>query len=189
MILLHSQNIVFVYFNSFQLEDLKSQNQHLEYEFKEITARFNREKKELEKLQQHAVTIAPISDEDGNPLPLREKLNDLPETITEIEESMEDKHEKINSIHDNPEVMRRYEQQKRELEEVNERLQDMKDSKQQKRENLQAMKDPWEASLTKLVGKASVLFSGYMRELGCAGEIIFFLSPFKIVHLLLSPAS
>ncbi len=85
---------------------------------------------------------------------------------------MDNTKERINSIHDNPEVMRRYEQQKHELEEIKEALQDMIDSKQQKRDKLKEIRRPWETSLVNLVDKASILFSGYMKELGCAGKLL-----------------
>merc|ERR1712039_1025239 len=115
--------------------------------------------------------IAPISDENGDDLPLKDQLNDLPENLHEIEEGMDDTKERINSIHDNPDVMRRYEEQKIELNDIKEQLQDMESSKDAKRQTLKDTRQPWEASLDNIVTKVNVLFSQYMKELDCAGEV------------------
>lgn len=115
--------------------------------------------------------IAPIADEHGNELPLKEQLNDLPESITEIDVAIEDTTDRINGIHDNPDAMRRYEAQKRELEEVKEKLGNMKESKEAQKQTLENKRGPWESALDNITTKVDVLFSKYMEELGCAGEV------------------
>ena len=159
---------------------MKIQTEDLEHQFKMISAAFQKEKQKLGHLKQRAIEIAPISDQNGNDLPLKEKLNTLPDNLTELEESMEDTKEQIEGIHDNPDVMRRYEEQKRELHEIKDHLENLNESKGRKRKDLEDKKNPWEAALKNIVEKVNVLFEGYMKELGCAGKIL-------IVNRLFSP--
>ena len=151
---------------------MERQSKHIEEEYNRLSHQFNYQKQELARLKKIAMEVAPIEDEDGNELPLKEELSNLPETITEIEVALEDTRERINLIHDNPDAMRRYEEQKKELEEIKERLKDMKDSKEIKRQTLQDKRVPWEGALDNITEKVNVLFSEYMKELGCAGKFL-----------------
>lgn len=153
-----------------QKAEAENSSRALEQSFREVSDTFNREKAALCELNERAMAIAPLKDQDGNDLPLKAELDELPDDATELEGAMDDTKERINSIHENPDVMKRYEKQKEELLEVKEQLRDMKDSKQKKRQILQSKREPWEAALDVIVGRVSGLFGHYMKELGCAGK-------------------
>ncbi len=142
----------------------------MEAEYSRVSDIYTRARHELQQIKEDAIRIAPITDENGNDLPLKEKLNELPENLTELEEAMDDTRDKISSIVDNPEVMRRYEQQKRQLDEMKEQLENLNENKAEKKNALKQKRRPWENALENIVDKVNTLFSGYMKELGCAGR-------------------
>mmetsp|Transcript_11875 Transcript_11875/g.14741 ORF Transcript_11875/g.14741 Transcript_11875/m.14741 type:complete len:1161 (+) Transcript_11875:53-3535(+) len=154
-----------------RIEDMQKQTRHLEIEYSRVSDQFNKVKYNLGKLKEEAIRIAPIEDENGNDLPLKEKLSELPDSAVEIEEAIDDADEKISSIHENPHAMKKYEEQKKELETLRGHLDNLNQSKEMKRNDLQAKRAPWEAALVKIVEDVSKLFSQYMKELGCAGEV------------------
>jgi chromosome segregation ATPase len=170
--LIWNSSILFHPYSDKKIE-IEMQSKQIEDQYKAVSAAFNREKQALGALKDEAIRIAPIQDEEGNDLPLKDQLNDLPDNMTELEESMDDALEKINQIHDNPEVMRIYEEQKRQLQEIKDQLANMSESKELKRQALKDKREPWEASLKNIVEKVNVLFSVYMKELGCAGKKSF----------------
>eukprot|EP00551_Chaetoceros_affinis_P006129 CAMPEP_0203670242 /NCGR_PEP_ID=MMETSP0090-20130426/6384_1 /ASSEMBLY_ACC=CAM_ASM_001088 /TAXON_ID=426623 /ORGANISM="Chaetoceros affinis, Strain CCMP159" /LENGTH=1165 /DNA_ID=CAMNT_0050535065 /DNA_START=104 /DNA_END=3601 /DNA_ORIENTATION=+ len=151
--------------------EAEMQFRQIEGEYARISEDYNRKRHELQQIKEEAQRIAPITDENGNDLPLKEELSKLPENLTELEEAMDDTREKINSIVDNPEVMRRYEQQKRQLEDMKDQLENLNENKAEKKNALKQKRRPWENALQNIVEKVSNLFSGYMEELGCAGEV------------------
>lgn len=115
---------------------------------------------------------APIEDEDGNPLPLKEKLEALTvSTLAETEAAMEEAHAKVDGIDANPDVIRQYEERKKEIEEVRGQLSELTDSKESKLADLRRKRAPWEQALDNAVNKVNAKFSGYMQDLDCAGEV------------------
>lgn len=146
----------------------------LEKDLQRVSAQFNQEKQELRALKEEVMRVAPVTDENGDELPLKAELEKLPDNLNEIEDAMDDVSERISNIHENPDVMRRYEQQKRELFEITGQLENMQGSKEAKRLTLQNKRTPWENALENIVQKISVLFGQYMMELGCAGMFPFF---------------
>ena len=145
----------------------------MERQFERVSHDFNRERNAVARLKEEATRLAPITDENGEDLPLKQQLNDLPDNMTELDEAIDDTQDKISSIHDNPEVMRRYERQKQELEAVQEELENLNESKERRRKDLKEKRAPWENALENIVKKVNVLFSEYMKELGCAGKVVF----------------
>eukprot|EP00978_Attheya_sp_CCMP212_P027624 scaffold92980_cov42-Attheya_sp.AAC.2 len=102
---------------------------------------------------------------------MRAKLEELPETLPEVEAALDEATLKVNSTTDNPEVLVQYEQRKREIVETREELEGLSFAKEAKRVNLEKMKDPWESALKNTVTKVNTLFEKYMTELGFAGEV------------------
>lgn len=128
-------------------------------------------KNRAKELMDKAKEIAPLKDSDGNDTPLKAELEKLPSDLLDIDAALEDASNKVNSVHDNPEVIRRYEEQRVEIDRMKLQLENMNYSKDLKRNEIKSLQDPWEASLNSAMSEVNELFSHYMRELGCAGEV------------------
>lgn len=112
-------------------------------------------------------------DDDNEPLPLKEKLEQLPvETIEEAQAALEEADAKANSIDENPDVMIQYEKLKQDIVETKDELENLGDAKEAQLQEIQRLKEPWEAALDNSLSKVTTLFGQYMQELGCAGEIV-----------------
>jgi len=118
-----------------------------------------------------AKEIAPLKDMDGNDTPLKAELDELTSDLLELEANLDEAIAKVNAVHDNPEVLRRYEEQRMDIERIKLQLENMNYSKDLKRNEIRALRDPWEVSLTTAMHEVNDLFSNYMKELGCAGEV------------------
>ena len=154
------------------LAERESETSHLETSLKSISLKFKEAKHEMKQLKHYADQIAPIKDAEGNELPLRAKLAELPEHISEIEALIEDANTKIQSIHDNPEALRRYEEQKLEIEKIKNELDGLQDAEDARRDQLKNLREPWENALINMVEKVNIKFSAYMTELKYAGKFL-----------------
>ena len=153
------------------LNDMKLETHNLEQSFKEITQQFREAKEKMRRMNDHASRIAPIKDSEGNYLPLKEKLDELPSDLSDLDEKLDEIEEKIKSIVDNPQVLRFYEETKKELEAAKLELENLEESKESRRKELKELRQSWEVPLEKIVTQVNGLFEGYMKELGCAGEV------------------
>jgi chromosome segregation ATPase len=125
----------------------------------------------LEALKAEAEEKAPIVDDHKNPLPLKEQLEELPSELVELDAAIEDA-EKIMKTYDaNPEVMRQFERLKNEIEMIQAQLEEISNSKNAELETINKERRDWETRLENHVSKINVLFSMYMEEVGCTGEV------------------
>ena len=142
--------------------------------FDEAKRQFSDKKKQYKSIQAKAANEAPLVDEDGNELPLKEKLTtDYAhiDTVEHAQAALEEAETKLNDIHSDPNVVRLYEEKKKELEETKENLDDLTFRKDNKMTELKRMQEPWEESLKKIIDKIDKRFGRYMSELGCQGEV------------------
>jgi chromosome segregation ATPase len=137
-----------------------------------MTKLFDNSRRLLEDLKAKADEAAPLHAEDGSELPLKKQLDDLPvETREETEAALEEAEAKVNSIIADPNVVRHYEERQKEIEKVQADLDDLTSAKEGKKTELEQKREPWEAALTNSVSKVDLLFTRYMAELGCTGEV------------------
>lgn len=154
------------------LREARKGHQEAQNELAKITQDFAAKKSAMKQAKEVAETEAPLEDADGNSLPLKAQLEALTvNTLEDTEAAIEEANTKVNGIDANPEVIRQYEERKREIEIVRGQLSDLTDSKESKVRTLEQTKLPWEEALDDAVVKVNVLFSKYMQELGCAGEV------------------
>jgi len=153
------------------LRDSQAETEHLETRIAKLTHDFNAAKNEMKQLKAKADREAPMKDARGNDLPLKAQLEELPETLTEVEAALEEASAKVESIYDNPEVLQKYEERKREIEETKREMEGLSKGQDVKKEQLKRILVPWEAALDNTASKVNALFTKYMQELGCAGEI------------------
>eukprot|EP00592_Proboscia_alata_P008728 CAMPEP_0194357712 /NCGR_PEP_ID=MMETSP0174-20130528/5153_1 /TAXON_ID=216777 /ORGANISM="Proboscia alata, Strain PI-D3" /LENGTH=1120 /DNA_ID=CAMNT_0039127847 /DNA_START=129 /DNA_END=3491 /DNA_ORIENTATION=+ len=154
-----------------RITEKESASKALEDVYNEISRAFVQARDNLRKLKNEADKIAPLKSADGTELPLKAELEALPESLDEVEIRLEEAVDKVESIQDNPEVLQAYEQRKLEIERTKKRLGGLEQEKNDKITELESILAPWEAALMNTVKKVNVLFSKYMKDLGCAGEI------------------
>ena len=122
-------------------------------------------------MKEKAEQIAPLYDENGNELPLKGELDALPvDNLEEALAALEEAEAKANSIVADPNIIRQYEERKISIERLETELESMTSDKEQRLHNLNLKREPWEASLENAVKKVDVLFSKYMKDLGCTGK-------------------
>jgi len=153
------------------LADKRAEHSALEERMAQVTRQFNEAKRQMRDLKTKADSVAPMKDADGNELPLKAQLEELPETLDEVEATIEEAVAKINSIQHNPSVLRLYEERKREIEETRREMEGLSEAQNAKRTHMDSLRIPWENSLINVVNKVNVLFGQYMAELGNAGEV------------------
>ena len=132
---------------------------------------YKKARKDLENLKRAADEFAPIRDENGEDLPLKEELEALPfETLEEAEDALEEAIRKADSIVSDPNVIRQYEEMEQKIEDLQAELDTLKGSREQQQNTLNQKAKPWETRLSNQVDKLDAKFSVYMQELGCTGK-------------------
>lgn len=125
----------------------------------------------LEKKKQ-ADTLAPIVDEEGNDTPLKAQLEELDVSdVDEVDAAIEEADKVLNQYDANPEVLRQYNKLKDEIELVEEQLAAFTSTREKGLNMLTEQRKDWETRLEKYVDKVNTLFTVYMSEMGCTGEV------------------
>ena len=141
-------------------------------EFEQMSKAFKEKKAELAQIKADAMEQAPLEDEDGNDLPLKEQLEALPVSdIHECEAAYEEAKQKAESIIADPNVVRQYTKKKEELEEAQAELDNLESSKEKRQNEMDQKFRPWKQALENSVAQIDKRFSKYMAELGCTGEV------------------
>eukprot|EP00977_Amphora_coffeiformis_P025730 scaffold21715_cov116-Amphora_coffeaeformis.AAC.1 len=156
-----------------ELEEMQKKTSKFEKEAKDVQDEFKRVKEALRQKKDAVERTAPLKDDDGNELPLRGELQALGvETLAEVDAAYEEAEQRANGIVDNPEALQRYEDQKKKIDELSEKLEDAKSAKTGRMNSIKSRRRRWEATLDQTVAKINELFSGYMAEMDCAGEVV-----------------
>lgn len=154
------------------LEEATHDYRSIEKKFLDASEAFKRAKEELHRLKKIADEEAPIEDEHGNELPLKAQLEELPVTVLEeAQVALDEAEAKIESIAADQNVIREHERNLAEVEEVQSQLDDLNSSEERRRQQLDQKVKPWVESLKVAVQKVDSLFSQYMAEMGCTGEV------------------
>jgi len=154
-----------------QVKEHEANSLELKKKYNDANRLFSTKREECRQYQAQAMEVAPISDSDGNELPLKAQLDELPTDPREINDEIEELVEKLESITDNPGAIKRYEEQKLEMQQTQNELNNYDQAENIKKQELKALRDPWEKSLRDIAFQVNGLFSQYMGELGMAGEI------------------
>lgn len=143
-----------------------------QHEYQDATAQYTQQRKVLQQLKNKAEEEAPLTDENGEELPLKAQLEDLPvEHVEEARAALEEAMAKVDSIIADPKVVRVYEEKKLELESSEAELENLSSSRERRVNEMNQKLKPWEEALSNFVSKIDAKFSNYMRELGCTGEV------------------
>lgn len=153
------------------LQEAREECKAIEVEYHRAVTDYKAAVQECKKAQAVAKREAPIQDENGDPTPLRAKLEELGvETYAEAAEALDEAERKVQGIHADNNAIASYERNKEELEEVQAQLDDLVSFEEKRREELDAKVKPWEQRLVAAVSKVDVLFGKYMAEMGNTGK-------------------
>jgi chromosome segregation ATPase len=154
------------------LTDKKQDFSQLEESAQKLSQKFNSLKKSLTEKKQQAEKIAPLTDEDGNDTPLKAQLEGLDVSDTnEVVVALEEAKKVLSQYAANPEVLRQYEKLKDEIELVEKQLVDCTSIRERGLNILTEQRKDWETRLENYVTKIDALFTSYMSEMGCTGEV------------------
>lgn len=126
--------------------------------------------KEVHRLKKEADRLAPLTDKEGNFLPLKATLDDLGvETLPEALAALEEAELKVDSIEADNNAIREFQRNASETDEVRALLDELNCSEDKKKQDLEEKVGPWKMALSAAVSKVNTLFSKYMAEMGCTG--------------------
>ena len=149
-----------------ELEKRGTETTEVNKEFKDAKELFRRKKSEADE-------TAPLTDDEGKGTPLRQKLLNLGvDTLHDVEAAYEEAEARANAIHDNPEALRKYEEMKAKIEDLSKKLEDAKKAKSTQVGVIKDIREKWEQTLDDTVGSINTLFSKYMADMDCAGEVV-----------------
>lgn len=158
--------------NSEALQEKKQEFAHLEAQYTQVERQYQTARQTFSKLKAEAEAAAPIEDNNGQELPLKEQLSALGvESLAECEAAMEEAMQTANQYVDNPEALRQFEQKKEELSSLRDKLDELNESRDSKIQSIRKQADPWESALRNKLTKVSALFGSYMKEMDCVGEV------------------
>mmetsp|Transcript_97 Transcript_97/g.411 ORF Transcript_97/g.411 Transcript_97/m.411 type:complete len:1168 (-) Transcript_97:119-3622(-) len=155
-----------------ELQDAKDSFSGLERDAVAANEAFKKAKNTLEAKKAKAEEKYPLDDEEGNPLPLKVKVEALDfETAEDVEAAMEDCQQRADVIVDNPEIVRTYERKIQEQKLLEEKLDDAKNFRASKIADIEQKRAPWQSSLQNSIALIDSKFSAYMAEMGNTGGV------------------
>eukprot|EP00934_Nitzschia_sp_Nitz4_P002927 Nitzschia sp. Nitz4//scaffold11_size288233//84805//88427//NITZ4_000754-RA/size288233-snap-gene-0.15-mRNA-1//1//CDS//3329534014//2917//frame0 len=158
--------------NHYALQDATREFKSLEDQARMVAEQFKRAKSEVIRQKQNADRQAPLEDGNGNDLPLKAQLEELPvSSLDEAGAALEEAQAKVDSIVADNGVIQEHERNLAETADIQAQLDDMKASEERRKIALQEKVAPWRETLEEAVTKIDHLFSRYMSEMGKTGEI------------------
>ena len=137
-----------------------------------ISRQFNDEKARLKKMKADAEANALLFDENGNETPLKLQLDELEvSTVIEVDAAIEDAERIVTQYSPNPEVLLQYQKLKLEIEDIQAQLSEFTSARERSLNILSESRRDWEARLETYIDKVNCLFTVYMSEMGCTGEV------------------
>lgn len=128
-------------------------------------------KEKLKGKKRQAEKDAPIH-ENGNDLPLKEKLEDLPVyTVDECDAAIEEARASLEKYSANPEVLRLYEELKESIAVMEDKVANSAQNRQGMSVGIEKKLELYVHPLEDYVSKVSAKFSQYMGEMDCTGEV------------------
>lgn len=128
--------------------------------------------KQLKGKKRQAEQDAPIVDDAGRDLPLKEKLEAIEvSSVAECDAATEEAHANLQKYSANPEVIRQYDRLKDEIADMDEKFTSFADDREGKNKGIEKKLESYVVPLENYVGKIKTKFGQYMAEMGCTGEV------------------
>jgi len=154
-----------------KLDDLQKECLHFEQSLAHVQNELSVAKGKLRQLKQAAEHNAPLVDHQGNELPLKAQLEELPSTLSEIEALIEENQMKVDAMVNNPGVIQAYMNNVKEIEELEKERDKMVDGVQGAKQELETTLNRWKSNLQNTMNSVNEKFGEYMKDLNCAGEV------------------
>lgn len=124
------------------------------------------------KQKRRADAEAPLIDENGEPFPLKQELDDLAvESLGEANDAIEEARAKMAEHEANPEVIRKYEKLKDEVGLLQEQVEQSSNVSEKQATQIEEKCDSFLKRLEEKISDVSNRFSKYMGEMGCTGSL------------------
>jgi structural maintenance of chromosomes protein 5 len=137
-----------------------------------ISRQFNDEKAKLKRMKAEAEANALLIDENGNETPMKLALDAIDvSTIIEVDAAIEDAERIVSQYSPNPEVLQQYQKLKLEIEDIQAQLEEFTTARERSLNILSESRRDWEGRLETYIDKVNSLFTVYMSEMGCTGEV------------------
>lgn len=163
---------MFLHLHSFIFTEKQKVISTLDVEAGRIIQEYSEKRKLLVQKKEDAEKEAPIIDEDGNDTPLKAQLEALEVSdLTEVDAAIEEAERVLQNYHANPEVIRHYEKLKSEIEQIEADLAVQTSTHEKGQTLLTQQRKDWESRLEEFIFKTNALFTTYMAEMGCTGEV------------------
>ena len=119
-----------------------------------------------------AEKFAPLQDDNGETLPLKDQLEALEvATLEEAEAALEEAEAVVNSIHENSGIFRQLEELQEKFTEAKSKLDDLTVNKDSLLNAINSKKALWESKVVDHVAELDKKFGEYMKEMGCTGSV------------------
>jgi structural maintenance of chromosomes protein 5 len=123
-------------------------------------------------MKAEAESSAMLFDDHGNETPLKLQLDALDvSTLVEVDSAIEDAERIVVQYSANPEVVMQYNRLKIEIEDIQEQLMHCTTARERSLKVLSDNRRDWEGRLESYIHKVNALFTVYMAEMGCTGEV------------------
>lgn len=115
---------------------------------------------------------APLEDDNGDTLPLKDQLEGLEvSTLEEAQAALEDAEAVVNSIHENRGLFRQLEKLQEEYADAKSKLDDLSVNKDASVQSINSKKKLWKEKVEGHVAELDKKFGDYMKEMGCSGAV------------------
>ena len=137
-----------------------------------ISRQFNDEKAKLKRMKADAEAHALLYDENGDDTPLKIQLDAIDvSTVIEVDAAIEDAERIVTQYSPNLEVLQQHQKLKLEIENIQAQLAECTSARERSLNILSESRRDWETRLETYIEKVNCLFTVYMSEMGCTGEV------------------
>mmetsp|Transcript_29269 Transcript_29269/g.45481 ORF Transcript_29269/g.45481 Transcript_29269/m.45481 type:complete len:1125 (+) Transcript_29269:51-3425(+) len=155
-----------------QLVKERAVAQALQQKLEEIMHGMNQIRSELRNLKEQAEQHAPLYDSSGQELPLKEQLEELPESVEEVGAAIEECRTKMQGMENNPGVLQEYGRILRAIEAAEAERDKVANGVSNNKTKLERLLHTWKSRLENTIKEVDSKFSKYMQDLNCAGEVV-----------------
>jgi len=136
-------------------------------QFEDAEARYKTARQLCKTLLAEAEKVAPSSDAE-----LMSRLQDLSNDMDEVQELIETETEAAEAIAENSDVLQMFEENQRAIEEEEQALNALASEQKDNTSQFRTVEREWKEKIQNIVYKLNALFSQYMAEMGCEGQVV-----------------
>jgi chromosome segregation ATPase len=113
-----------------------------------------------------------VSDPEKLSMELKKKFDEYPSGLAELEEQIHHFQAKADLCSGiDPRVVDDYKRREREIDELGKKIEEKQGQMDQKGQEMETVKTEWRSSLDQQLEEINDKFSGFFKEMGCAGQV------------------